>query len=201
MRDFDASHIFAAVASAEFELNKNQVLQYRALNQTLELNANWITLSEQEVIDCCSNCLEKKLPSRVYAHLIEVGANLEASYPYVSSIFNSRPGPCRTEAARREFRIKAWHEISGCAKLSEQLMLGPVVVSVDARNWRNYEGGILTSCGNLRNHYALLVGRGIGFWKLRNSWGRLWGEHGHIRIKSGNTCALCTKGSYAELQD
>jgi len=72
------------------------------------------------------------------------------------------------------------------------------VVSLDARNWRTYEGGIFSNCGTVRNHYALLVGRGIGFWKVRNSWGRLWGEHGHIRIKSGNTCGICNKASYGE---
>lgn len=29
MRDYDGSYIFAAVASAEFEINKQQVLHYR----------------------------------------------------------------------------------------------------------------------------------------------------------------------------
>ena len=38
------------------------------------------------------------------------------------------------------------------------------------------------------------MGKGIGYWKIRNSFGRKWGENGHIRIKIGGTCAICSHG-------
>ena len=59
----------------------------------------------------------------------------------------------------------------------------------------------MEACGKIRNHYALVVGKGIGFWKLRNSWGPRWGEQGYIRLKSGNTCGVCGKASYVELAE
>lgn len=40
----------------------------------------------------------------------------------------------------------------------------------------------------------LLVGKGIGYWKLKNSWGPRWGERGYIRLRFGNTCAICLHG-------
>lgn len=76
-----------------------------------------------------------------------------------------------------------------------------MVAWVDARKWRTYTGGILKECGNVRNHFALVVGKGIGYWKLRNSWGPRWGERGHIRLKSGNTCGVCGKAVYPELAE
>lgn len=71
------------------------------MNHSLEIGSNWITLSEQEVIDCCKNCLDKKIPSRVFTFMIEHGISTDASYPYVSSIFNPNPGKCRTLDKKR----------------------------------------------------------------------------------------------------
>lgn len=74
------------------------------------------------------------------------------------------------------------------------------MVGVDASEFRNYESGILGECGTKRSHYMLLVGKGIGFWRLRNSWGPRWGERGYIRLKFGNTCAICMHGYSAEFE-
>jgi len=48
-------------------------------------------------------------------------------------------------------------------------------VGVDATDFKDYEFGIFEDCGTKRSHYMLLVGKGIGYWKLKNSWGTRWG--------------------------
>ncbi|CAK9109821.1 unnamed protein product [Durusdinium trenchii] len=65
---------------------------------------------------------------------------------------------------------------------------GPVVVSADASNWETYGGGIFDGCGRNAavNHAVLAVGYGRSpqgkYWIIRNSWGREWGESGHMRL-------------------
>jgi hypothetical protein len=198
MRDYDGSYLFAAVAEMEFEVNKRQALYLRERGETLPLQQNWIVLSEQEVIDCCPSCREKKRPQYVYKHMLDYGISPSARYPYTTSVYNSEPGSCKTQGDLKEFKLKGWYRKTGCSALRDRLREGPAVVWVDAREWRNYQGGILETCGSVRSHYALLVGRGIGYWKVRNSWGPLWGEHGHIRLKYGNTCGICGHSSYIE---
>jgi cathepsin L len=68
---------------------------------------------------------------------------------------------------------------------------GPVVVSVDASGWASYSSGVYDGCPQNAtiNHAVLLVGygtdneTGTDYWLIRNSWGDLWGEAGHIRLK------------------
>jgi len=68
---------------------------------------------------------------------------------------------------------------------------GPVAVAVDASDWFYYEGGVLTD-GKGRftvNHAVTLTGYQepkagkLGFWLIKNSWGRSWGEHGYLRLE------------------
>jgi len=35
-----------------------------------------------------------------------------------------------------------------------------------------------------------------GNWKIRNSWAASWGESGHMRLASGDTCGICQAASY-----
>lgn len=169
---------------------------------TLELKDNFITLAEQEVIDCCPSCLERKTPKSVYYHFKEYGVSIDKKYQYVSSIYNPQPNLCKTERLEKPYFLKDYYEVSSCRNLSERLEFGPVVVAVDSRRWRSYEGGIFEGCSTnvKRNHYAVVVGRGIGYWKVRNSWGPRWGEHGHIRLKAGNACGVCGRGSFLEIE-
>lgn len=42
---YDVGHVFATVSLLEFWVNRHR-----------QENEHWITLSEQEVLDCCANC-------------------------------------------------------------------------------------------------------------------------------------------------
>jgi hypothetical protein len=67
------------------------VLQYRKDNLSYDLKENFITLSEQEIIDCCPNCLAHKQLKYVYEHIKDYGISSDEKYSYVSSIFNTGP--------------------------------------------------------------------------------------------------------------
>jgi C1A family cysteine protease len=79
------------------------------------------------------------------------------------------------------------------------LKKGPLIVTLDARNWQDYNGGVMSNCGRKMNHLALLVGRTPEHFIIRNSWGRRWGERGYIRIVIGYTCGIINEAYVAEL--
>merc|ERR1719440_2776067 len=69
---------------------------------------------------------------------------------------------------------------------------GPVAVGVAASGltWQMYGGGVV-SCGSTQSswdmdHSVNLVGYGTDngkdYWLIRNSWGRIFGEDGYIRL-------------------
>jgi len=67
---------------------------------------------------------------------------------------------------------------------------GPVGIAVAAGDWSMYEKGVFDTADNVVvNHAVLLVGYGVDedsgekFYKIRNSWGSTFGEHGYIRVK------------------
>jgi cathepsin L len=65
---------------------------------------------------------------------------------------------------------------------------GPVAVSVAARDWFNYDAGIFNQCEKdaVVDHAVTMVGYGkegsTKYWRIKNSWGKSWGEDGTIRL-------------------
>jgi len=68
---------------------------------------------------------------------------------------------------------------------------GPLAVAVDASDFFYYQSGILTDRpGRFTiNHAVTLTGYqepkagNSGFWRIKNSWGQSWGEHGYLRME------------------
>jgi C1A family cysteine protease len=71
-----------------------------------------------------------------------------------------------------------------------------MAVRVDATNWSSYRSGIFDNCDYNINHAVFLVGSSDSAWTIKNSWGASWGEQGYIRLKKGNTCAVCQGPSF-----
>jgi C1A family cysteine protease len=71
----------------------------------------------------------------------------------------------------------------------------PVSVAIEADKpvFQHYRRGVLTSdaCGSNLDHGVLAVGYGVEngqkYWKLKNSWGTIFGEEGYIRIARGKS--------------
>lgn len=72
----------------------------------------------------------------------------------------------------------------------------------------HYASGIfdVPGCPTHRNmnHALVVVGygteNGIDYWKVKNSWGENWGDHGYIKIKrNANMCGIATWPYYAGL--
>jgi len=72
-----------------------------------------------------------------------------------------------------------------------------VSVQADKSPFRYYKGGIITgtACGTDTDHAITAVGygtdNGVEYYKVRNSWGSSWGEHGYVRIGVEEGIGVC----------
>eukprot|EP00418_Pyrodinium_bahamense_P006689 CAMPEP_0179023558 /NCGR_PEP_ID=MMETSP0796-20121207/6993_1 /TAXON_ID=73915 /ORGANISM="Pyrodinium bahamense, Strain pbaha01" /LENGTH=388 /DNA_ID=CAMNT_0020719475 /DNA_START=69 /DNA_END=1235 /DNA_ORIENTATION=+ len=85
---------------------------------------------------------------------------------------------------------------------------GPVAVSVAARTWTIYAGGIFDGCAKdaILDHAVVLMGFGVDplngdpYWLVQNSWGTGWGEGGRIRLlRHTSNTAWCGVDDQPEL--
>jgi hypothetical protein len=78
------------------------------------------------------------------------------------------------------------------AVLTHLATVGPLAVNVAAGHWYDYTGGVFDGCDTSKHiiidHAVQLVGYTEDAWLVRNSWGRLWGEEGYIRLARGAGC-------------
>ena len=112
-----------------------------------------------------------------------------SEYPYTG-----RQGTCQNVACK--FKISGFKTVATCDDLAKTIMSQPVSVAVDASKWSTYASGVFSNCATAVNHQVLLVGMADEYWKCQNSWGTSWGEQGFIRLARGNTCGICSYGSF-----
>ncbi|VFQ97103.1 unnamed protein product [Cuscuta campestris] len=171
-----------------------------------------VTLSEQELLDCgvppeANPCNGNTLPDAFKA-ITHFGLTRETEYyEYTASkgTCNIYTPPAVTIAGYG-FVSPSGNE----AVLLDAVANRPVSVAVNAATYgfQHYQNGIFDEeCdpGKL-NHAMTVVGYGTtadgkGYWVLKNSWGRGWGEDGYMRILRGYSdprglCGLASEAWY-----
>lgn len=114
----------------------------------------------------------------------DYGVQTSDKYPYTGVT-----GTCKSTMGA--YTITNYGFVGSEYSLKQALISHPASAGVDAQKWQFYSSGVYSDCGLTWNHYVTVVGyEDSGNWILKNSWGSGWGEAGHIRLKSGNTCGV-----------
>lgn len=166
-------------------------------------------LSAQQLLDCVSyndGCGGGKI-EQAYNYLLTSGLEQSNNYPY-SSYFGVAQR-CTQHPSLAVVKLNGYYNFltgnEGCMASYVQKN-GPITVCLSTSlSWFTYTGGVMTlsSCPatNNINHCLQVVGVfpnvNGGYWKLKNSFGTVWGENGHIRIAYGsNVCNIINNPIY-----
>lgn len=175
-----------------------------AIEGDLYVNTGKLTvLSPQTFVDCdlkdqgCNGGTMEDAFDYVRAH----GMCTDASNPYTIG----RKGNC---SCPRVVFVDDFARVAPSQHdLTAALVKTPISVSIEAdqRVFQFYKSGVLEAqhCGKELNHGVLLTGygfdyaNGLGYWRVKNSWGKGWGEGGYVRLaRDENTCGILNDASY-----
>ena len=173
-------------------------------------NGELISLSEQELVDCCSiggskGCNGGQMTSAFEYSLQKNGLCSESEYPYIGvngicnaekNCINRYNSPVNsTEYKDGYMAITIDNEVA----MLNAVNVGCVSVGIEAdqTSFQYYSSGVLVgTCGVHIDHGVLIVGYGTqsgqDYWLVKNSWGKSWGEQGYIKI-----CRNCNKNNGA----
>jgi len=164
-----------------------------------------VSVSEQQLVDCSGSegnqgCNGGLMDYAFQWVIKNGGIAAESAYPYTA-----RDGSCKKVPSSS--KISDFKDVSQGdeAALLEALKLGPVSVAIEADQmcFQFYHSGILNddSCGTNLDHGVLAVGYGTEgstpYWRIKNSWGKSWGDQGFIRMIYGkNMCGISQMNTY-----
>lgn len=152
--------------------------------------------------------------SKVAAGLVAKGGQAqESDYPYTASSSSCKSGTFKLFGEASAQRIIDNSPKSIIAALNSKRA---VAVTIGAGgSWMNYKSGVFNACSNVgTNHQVEIVGydcetsvdaegnckfdtngklpKGVGWWRIKNSWGTGYGEAGYVRMKmTSSSGALC----------
>ena len=161
-------------------------------------------LAVQENLDCGPRnpCERGSSYNYNFILLIHIGAiPTESSYKY-----HPKRGECILEDIPDKKRVVTISKYWFVDRPTDDYMMavvskvGPIGLAINAGVLRLYNSGIIDSelkfCSETVNHAVLLVGYGeteggVKFWKIKNTWGKKWGEEGYFRLVRGkNACGI-----------
>jgi len=178
-------------------------------------------LSEQQLVSCDTNnndCAGGWMPS-AFTYVADNGLCSEDSYPYLSA--DGAVPACAISTCTPtmvNFTQNALPDLTEDS-LKNAVASQPVAVAVCANEfWQLYKSGVMSHVNSTcHDHGVLVVGFGndleteSDFWKIKNSWGRDYGEEGYIRIQRNvdvsdqydvvtGPCGLLTFANFPTLQ-
>lgn len=173
-----------------------------------------IKFSEQNLIDCSggkynnSGCSGGSVASSLKFVSDNHGIDTEQSYPYQGSV-----GKCQLNVVQANISINSVNHLKPGNEWMLQTTIatiGPVAVSFDASldTFQFYSSGIYYDfdCSKTNgNHFGLAIGYGtenrLGYYIVKNSFGKLWGEDGYIRMARfrNNNCGIASNAIYPSL--
>jgi C1A family cysteine protease len=154
-------------------------------------------LSPQQIVDCDTDCYgcNGGWTQNAFNYVESAGGlDTESSYPYTA-----QDGTCNYQPADAGAKVVSWSYVTQSddenAMLQTLAQTGPLSICVDASSWQDYNGGVLSDCGQSVDHCVQCTGYstqdGTDAWNVRNSWGTDWGVNGYIYLaRGGDTCAI-----------
>lgn len=172
---------------------------------------NFIAFSEQNIIDCATNChgCNGGWASKAIDYVVSSQSgsfNTAEDYPYVGGAKT-----CHYDSSKAVGSISGYSAVKASSETDLQAKIatyGTAAACIDASviSFQLYSGGIFSdeSCSTLYlDHYVSIVGYGrdgeTDFWIVKNTWGSDWGEAGYIRMarNNGNMCGIATEALVA----
>eukprot|EP00731_Ephydatia_muelleri_P014280 Em0007g1590a len=179
--------------------------------QHFNATGNLVSLSVQNVLDCClsgaASC-RGGWPQWAMEYVISNGGvDTEASYPYVA-----HDEKCMYNSSNIGSNCTSYNEVmpagSEPSLKAAVATIGPISVCIDASrsSFQLYQSGVYDDpyCSEYdTDHCVLAVGygatsSGVDYWIVKNSWGTDWGMQGYIWMSRNkhDQCGIANTASY-----
>jgi len=165
-----------------------------------------VSLSEEHLVQCDhgSNGCQGGSMQQAFGWVKQNGGICaEDAYPYTSG--GGTTGTCK-KGCQPVVTVTSYTNVpqTSASDLLAAVTKQPVSIAVEADKpaFQHYKSGVVTkTCGKKLDHGVLVVGYGTDgatdYWKVKNSWGKTWGEQGYIRLtRSGDECGLLMQPTY-----
>lgn len=147
-----------------------------------------LDLSEQQLLACSgAGSSHGGSATKALRYLEDHAACLTSSYQYHCS-HTDTGGSCKSCTSSHVLVSKVTLVSKAASALASAVNDSPVSVSLQASGWKHYTSGVLQGDDVCKHdHAVLVVGYTSSYWKIKNSWGTDWGEHGYIQIERGGS--------------